>query len=493
MGESDNEVQAIFTADTSDFNSGVQEATKSLGMFSEAGGAKLGQSLNLVGMRMLSHEMLQQVGLGGQMRMIFPLVRMAEEGMTTATMAWGGALATVTLGATLLIPAIIMLLEHRKAMKDQTDELVKALGAERDKLIGTTDATEEETKAQVALYNAKLLAAQLSLPEHIKALEADKAKLEEHAKWLKENADIQLIEMSGTKASSNAWQAHKEHVAENSAAIAALNLQEVALNKIMNERAITMDQVKLKEGEASKWEMERAKLVEEEKTIYQRDSTDKIQQIKEQSMAQIAAVKAEEASDKDRLLKKQMYQNQIEKIIIESNKKIKTAEDETNKQTVKGWTATSSIIGKAIGDSAMGATDAWKEAGKKITDNLIDVWEQQLEAYAAVQLGIMNIPGAALAIGEVGALEGIKAVVAHMATGGIVDRPTLALIGESGPEKVTPLTGDNAGGNLSVAEFHVHLPNVHNASEFKSQSTARELIGTLGDLYRRTGQKGRNF
>ncbi len=47
---------------------------------------------------------------------------------------------------------------------------------------------------------------------------------------------------------------------------------------------------------------------------------------------------------------------------------------------------------------------------------------------------------AAVAMGVIGAIA-----IATMAEGGIVNRPTLALIGEAGPEAVIPLSGNNAG------------------------------------------------
>lgn len=45
----------------------------------------------------------------------------------------------------------------------------------------------------------------------------------------------------------------------------------------------------------------------------------------------------------------------------------------------------------------------------------------------------------------------------HLALGGIVTRPTLALIGESGPEAVIPLSGSSARGGFG-GDIHIHLP-----------------------------------
>ena len=43
-----------------------------------------------------------------------------------------------------------------------------------------------------------------------------------------------------------------------------------------------------------------------------------------------------------------------------------------------------------------------------------------------------------------------------MAEGGIVNRPTLALIGEAGPEAVVPLSGRNAAGMTVVNNYNFH-------------------------------------
>ena len=46
---------------------------------------------------------------------------------------------------------------------------------------------------------------------------------------------------------------------------------------------------------------------------------------------------------------------------------------------------------------------------------------------------------------QVGQLNDILSGVPKLAAGGIVNKPTLAMIGEAGPEAVIPLRGRNAG------------------------------------------------
>jgi hypothetical protein len=50
----------------------------------------------------------------------------------------------------------------------------------------------------------------------------------------------------------------------------------------------------------------------------------------------------------------------------------------------------------------------------------------------------------------------LAASVPHMASGGIVTRPTFALIGEAGPEAVVPLNRASGLGGGNV-EAHIHL------------------------------------
>lgn len=68
-----------------------------------------------------------------------------------------------------------------------------------------------------------------------------------------------------------------------------------------------------------------------------------------------------------------------------------------------------------------------------------------------------------------------------LATGGIVTRPTFALIGEAGPEAVVPLSGPNAPGGFG-AQVHIHIEGpVYGVDD---------LIYTLDRALKRAGQPG---
>lgn len=61
--------------------------------------------------------------------------------------------------------------------------------------------------------------------------------------------------------------------------------------------------------------------------------------------------------------------------------------------------------------------------------------------------------GAGITFGSGSGVEGIP----RYGVGGIVDRPTLAIIGEEGPEAVVPLSGKRSGGNLPMGNRNVKI------------------------------------
>src|SRR5581483_208516 len=98
MQGSDDEVVTRFRAETEDFSTGVNKARAELDAFGNQVGPKLSDAVNRGGFHVLTREMLGTIGLGGQMRALMPLVRVAEEGVTTATTAMAGSFATLTFG-----------------------------------------------------------------------------------------------------------------------------------------------------------------------------------------------------------------------------------------------------------------------------------------------------------------------------------------------------------------------------------------------------------
>ena len=88
---------------------------------------------------------------------------------------------------------------------------------------------------------------------------------------------------------------------------------------------------------------------------------------------------------------------------------------------------------------------------------------------AQLQQNFATIGGFTPSAGAAGAF-GLPAFV----EGGIVTRPTLALVGERWPEAIVPLTGKNAGGAISV---HVGSVVIHKDADPQAvmQMLAREI------------------
>ncbi len=115
----------------------------------------------------------------------------------------------------------------------------------------------------------------------------------------------------------------------------------------------------------------------------------------------------------------------------------------------------------APGLSAPDATSMIQTVQDALTDaNLrvdVDVVMQTVDPATAATLAWLQTPEAAAFLG-----------VTAMASGGIVDSPTLALIGESGPEAVIPLGQGGMGGGTTV--------NVNVAGSILTESEIGEIV-----------------
>ena len=118
----------------------------------------------------------------------------------------------------------------------------------------------------------------------------------------------------------------------------------------------------------------------------------------------------------------------------------------------------SNVITMAIFDGLIDATERETIVSlyKDITDKASDFYESLKELGIAtgdvadgmrkVGEALRNVPsGFKIALRRFGAAEPVP-----LAEGGIVTRPTLALVGESGPEAVIPLAGNAAGVTVKV-------------------------------------------
>lgn len=71
-----------------------------------------------------------------------------------------------------------------------------------------------------------------------------------------------------------------------------------------------------------------------------------------------------------------------------------------------------------------------------------------------------------------------RSTIPHLAEGGIVTKPTLAMIGEAGAEAVVPLTGKNAGGFGGTTNITINMP---------AGSNGADILESINRHLRRTG------
>jgi len=111
-------------------------------------------------------------------------------------------------------------------------------------------------------------------------------------------------------------------------------------------------------------------------------------------------------------------------------------------------------------------------------------------------LGPLGIVGIALAtagvIALIASLKSARTEAAALAEGGIVRRPTMALIGEAGPEAVIPLS--QAGLTTGTKEIHIHIGNymgddasrrklMRDLKQWSQEDDRRNAFGQVGQGY----------
>lgn len=125
-----------------------------------------------------------------------------------------------------------------------------------------------------------------------------------------------------------------------------------------------------------------------------------------------------------------------------------------------------------------GALIGWAAAAGKAVAAAVVLAAAKIWAWAAT----IPIAGIAIAIAGVVALgislalirKKAMAAAAGLAEGGIVTRPTRALIGEAGPEAVIPLS---KSGLMGSREVHIHIGNY-----MGDESSMRQLVRRIGQV-----------
>lgn len=147
-----------------------------------------------------------------------------------------------------------------------------------------------------------------------------------------------------------------------------------------------------------------------------------------------------------------------------------------------------------IKDKFSGLIDFFKKLPKKLSDAVKNLWSGLsngfknvlnflIDGWNALDFGIhVHLPswlgGAGLDIDDV------IPDIPRLAAGGIVSSPTLALIGEAGPEAVVPLRGPNAFSSSGTTTINI-APNVLPGTE---DAMARAMVKALNDYHRRGGR-----
>lgn len=180
----------------------------------------------------------------------------------------------------------------------------------------------------------------------------------------------------------------------------------------------------------------------------------------------------------------------IEKMTEQVDKDIKKKAVEDMKEWQKATAGVQKTFSNFLVDAVQG-TKSLNEAWKDFMTNFVKSIEQALAQEAVMAL--FKLLGTALGIGTGGL--GLLAIPA-LAEGGIVDRPTLAMIGESGPEAVVPLDkGGVGGGSFSIGnmKLDMHFPNVRNGQDLSGprfqETLTRQLANGLIGLSNRMGIK----
>lgn len=126
-------------------------------------------------------------------------------------------------------------------------------------------------------------------------------------------------------------------------------------------------------------------------------------------------------------------------------------------ETLEGIAADSMVaLGSAFGEALVAGEDAWAalaEAGKDAIAIVLEALAKQFAVESIAAFAALNIPGG-VGFAAAAVAAGVAAgAVRAMAEGGIVTSPTLALVGEKGPEAVIPLSGP--GANLGTVIYNI--------------------------------------
>ncbi|WP_182379819.1 hypothetical protein [Nocardioides sp. WS12] len=138
-------------------------------------------------------------------------------------------------------------------------------------------------------------------------------------------------------------------------------------------------------------------------------------------------------------------------------------------------------IGSRVAGAAKGAFNGVKNAFKDAINWIIGKWNGLNFSLPSVDT---HIPG----VGKVGGFSIGTPNIPELARGGIVSRPTLAVLGEAGPEAVVPLSAGRSRGGFGGSPIYITVNGALDPTE-----TARRIEQMLTRLKRTNGGKSLGF
>ena len=158
-----------------------------------------------------------------------------------------------------------------------------------------------------------------------------------------------------------------------------------------------------------------------------------------QTLADEQAKRAQEVKD---------YNDKVSDIVKAATLKLAKIDEETAKYTLQQKTEQTLYDEKTkvINDILDTAEKARQEMNNKTYENTKSNVQKEIDLYNDLAQAISNANSA-----KGSQSMSIASNIPHMADGGIVNSPTVALIGEAGPEMVVPLNGKHSmGTNISI-------------------------------------------
>ena len=326
--------------------------------------------------------------------------------------------------------------QRKKAIQDEIDratELQEYLKEVREAYAKTKEGQREALEAAIAHWEGHLKTAKVTAPEIIAIIAASKKD---------------LADMDVTGEGKDPWSERvKSMNAATEAALEDYNLRQEALLTAERERAAIAAELAARES------------------LLDLGAT---------------ALEAVQASTQ--------AHNERHAIIMQNLKNERDAVDETKEkykelteqqqQMASIATAAFVAFGQAFADAAVEGGEIFKEAMKAGVASAVQSLAMLAMAEAGIAFASLNFGKAAALFAAGTAAFAAAAGIRALGEGGIVTGPTLALLGEKGPEKVTPLGKEGAS---IVQHFHIQGSMI-TEDELMRKAESR-VIGRLTRVY----------